>query len=153
MEDIHVNDIDDLYTCKIQVIKENQAKFECMIHNGKKINDIIEDIENKRQEDMSMNDDESEVAYEETTTADEMKDFNKDYDKWKKEGQKQLKYLKQFTDVISPEDLKVLINGLNCQQRKIFDDIIERETSSQTEKEPYYVFIAGEAGVNIFNFD
>ena len=63
-----------------------------------------------------------------------------------KDGQRNLVYLKQFTDVIAPEELNKLINGLNNQQRKIFDDIMEREMCPNIEKEPYYVFIAGEAG-------
>ena len=39
-----------------------------------------------------------------------------------------------------------MVNGLNSQQRKIFDDLIEREMCRNEQKEPYYVFIAGEAG-------
>ena len=52
----------------------------------------------------------SEEDYEETTTED-INDFNKIYDKWKKDREKTLKHLKQFTDVICPEELRKLING------------------------------------------
>ena len=145
MEQIHEHDIEELYNSKRNIIEENKSKFENMSHGGKKMNEII-DLEKQREENLMRNECDSEDEYEETTTADELKDFQKDFDKWKKEGQKNIKYLKQFTDVICPEDLKTLINGLNGQQRKIFDDILERETCSLTEKEPYHVFIAGEAG-------
>ena len=117
-----------------------------MSFGNKTFNDIMDEIEKQREDNMLNEKSEEENEYEETTTADELKDFQKDYDKWKKDGQTNLKYLKQFTEVISPEELKKLINGLNSQQRKIFDDIIERETCSITEKGPYHVFIAGEAG-------
>ena len=103
-------------------------------------------METKTREDELLNESYEEDEYEETTTAEEMRDFEEDFQKWKKEGSKGLKYLKQFTDLISPEELNKQICGLNSQQRKIFDDIIERETCRGSEKVPYYVFIAGEAG-------
>ena len=59
---------------------------------------------------------------------------------------KNLRNMQQFTDVIEPEQLRKLINTLNSQQRKIFDDLIEREISRDIDKDPYYVFIAGDAG-------
>ena len=145
MKEIHEQDLDDLFEDKVIIIEKNQAKFEKKL-GGIKINDIIADVESKSKEDNMLNDSDEENDYEETTTTEEMKDFEKDFEKWKKDGSKGIKYLKQFTDVICPEELKKLICGLNSQQRKIFDDIIERETCISTEKEPYYVFIAGEAG-------
>ena len=35
---------------------------------------------------------------------------------------------------------------MNSQQSKVFHDIIEREICRDQEKEPYFLFIAGEAG-------
>ena len=64
----------------------------------------------------------------------------------KKQNDKNLKYLKQFTDVIEPLELNKLINSLNCEQRKIFDDLVEREVSREVERDPYHVYIAGDAG-------
>ena len=103
-------------------------------------------METRNNENKLSDDSREEDDYEETTTAMELEDFEKDLQKWKKEGSKGLQYLKQFTDVICPDELKKLICGLNNQERKIFHDLIERETSISEEKEPYYVFIAGEAG-------
>ena len=48
-----------------------------MIHNGKKINEILDDIEKKKQENYNNDDTDSEEEYEETTTTEEMKDFHK----------------------------------------------------------------------------
>ena len=145
MKEIHEQDLDELFDNKVVIIENNQAKFEKKF-GGIKINDIIADMESKSKEDNTQNESDEENDYEETTTNEEMKDFEKDFEKWKKDGSKGIKYLKQFTDVICPGELNKLICGLNSQQRKIFDDIIERETCISTEKEPYYVFIAGEAG-------
>ena len=106
--------------------------------------DILKDIEEKRaneQEEQLPDED-----YEETTTFEELKDFEKDYEKWKKQGTVGLRNLKQFTDVLDVEELKKLISGLNSEQRKIHDDLCERECAIHEEKEPFHVFIAGEAG-------
>ena len=100
-----------------------------MNYGGKKMNEILDQMEKNREENKINEESDSETEYEETTAAEELKDFEKDYEKWKKDGQRNVKYLKQFTDVICPDELKSLINGLNYQQRKIFDDLIERETS------------------------
>ena len=143
MKEIHEMDIEELYDNQIAVIEKNQAKFENKFDGGRLINDIIAEAESKNKEDNIIDEEEE---YEETTTAAELQDFEKDFEKWKREGSKQLKYLTQFTDVLCPEELKKLICGLNNQQRKIFDDIMERETCIGVEKEPYFVFISGEAG-------
>ena len=87
MEQIHEHDIEELYNSKRNIIEENKSKFENMSHGGKKMNEII-DLEKQREENLMRNECDSEDEYEETTTADELKDFQKDFDKWKKEGQK-----------------------------------------------------------------
>ena len=79
MEEIHSKDIEDLYNCKIKIIGENQAKFENMNASGKKMNDILNEIEKQREENKSDDEGNSEDEYDETTTADEMKDFQKDF--------------------------------------------------------------------------
>ena len=59
-----------------------------MIYNGKQINEILEDIEKKRHENLNADESDCEEKYEETTTTEELKDFNKDCNKWKKGGKK-----------------------------------------------------------------
>ncbi len=141
MKDIHDKDIFELYDVNLQILGENEKKFS----KHMEMSNIIDDIQRQRGEtgttDCLLDDD------EDNADDPEVREFEHEFDQWaKKEGQKNLKHLQQFTDVIEPEELKKLVNGLNSQQRKIFDDLIEREMCRNEQKEPYYVFIAGEAG-------
>ena len=78
--------------------------------------------------------------------SDEVKEFTLEFDEQlKKQSNKNLKHLQQFTDVIEPVELNKLINTLNSEQRKFFDDLVEREVSREVEKDPYPVYIAGYA--------
>lgn len=47
---------------------------------------------------------------------------------------------------LSIEELTKRVRGLNPQQRRIFDDIIERLTDPDAENKPFYLYLAGEAG-------
>ena len=143
IKDIHNKDIHDLYRDNISVIDKNERKFAKNIEMSNLINDIQKQREEKVIHDFTPEVDE----YEETTSAEEINEFEAEFEKWaKQQGEKSLRHLQQFTDVIEPEQLRKLINTLNSQQRKIFDDLIEREISRDIEKDPYYVFIAGDAG-------
>ena len=143
MRDIHEMDIESLYEKHLGTILENQAKFEFKFE-GKSMAEILTEFEENRDEILNLEDQENDFL--ETTTIDEMEDFAKEYDKWLKEGSKGLASIKQFTDVLRPEEHLKLVSGLNRQQRKIHDDLVERETCIDEEKAPYHVFIAGEAG-------
>ena len=104
------------------------------------IDGIQKDREEKQLQDTSNEADDDDAS-------EEVKEFTQEFDEWlKKQNDKNLKYLKQFTDVIEPLELNKLINSLNCEQRKIFDDLVEREVSREVERDPYHVYIAGDAG-------
>ncbi|NRA06503.1 MAG: AAA family ATPase, partial [Nitrosopumilus sp.] len=47
---------------------------------------------------------------------------------------------------LDPVELRKNISSLNSQQRQIFDDIMERVIASDSEENPFYCYIAGEAG-------
>ena len=49
-------------------------------------------------------------------------------------------------NILSIESLRSNISSLNHQQRRIFDDWIERMVSFSLEENPSYLYIAGEAG-------
>ena len=49
--------------------------------------------------------------------------------------------------VVTIEDIRRRINTLNFEQQKIFTDVIERLSSYDKEEKPFYLYIAGEAGV------
>ena len=47
----------------------------------------------------------------------------------------------------SPEDLRTGIMKLNVEQRKVFDEVMERLFSDDIIENPFYNHLAGEAGV------
>ena len=106
--------------------------------------DIIESIE-KQVQDINEDDqgeiDDDGFTEEESTTAEELENF----EKWAKhQAQKSLMKHKDLTSLIQVEDLRNLIIKLNEQQRKIFDDFCERLLGD--DNPPFYLYIAGEAG-------
>ena len=44
------------------------------------------------------------------------------------------------------EELNKCVRSLNSQQRRIFDDIIEKLADPDVEKSPFYLYLGGEAG-------
>ena len=144
IKEIHQKDIEALYELNLTTIIENQSKYEFKF-DGKSMAEILMDLEENLNENVDLEDD-MEENFMETTTIEEMEDFEKDIKKWQQEGSKGLASLKQFTDVLHVEEHRKLISGLNFQQRKIHDDLVEREISNDEDKEPFHVFIAGKAG-------
>ena len=77
--------------------------------------------------------DEPDEYFAETTTVDEVCDF----EKWaKNQANKQLECVKQYTNLQDTLSLRKTISDLNSQQSKVFHDIIEREICRDQEKEP-----------------
>ena len=54
--------------------------------------------------------------------------------------------MSQFLSLKSPLEFRKKICELNNQQRKLFDDIMERETSTDVDKQPFFVYVAGAGG-------
>ena len=97
------------------------------------------DANNEDDEDEQISEDEE----LETTSKSDIKDFNK----WaKNEAYKDLSSFKKFTNLTSIENLRQNVSSLNTQQRKLFDDLVERLVSTDIDDNPCYLFIAGEAG-------
>ena len=140
MKEIHDLDIFELFEEKKEIIFSNESKYTKHLEMCNIIDGIQKDREDKQLQDTSNEADDDDAS-------EEVKEFTQEFDDWlKKENDKNLKYLKQFTDVIEPLELNKLINSLNCEQRKIFDDLVEREVSREVERDPYHVYIAGDAG-------
>ena len=139
IEEIHEKDINKLYTDHEASILEKREIFE----KHKVMTDIIESIE-RQVEDKIQDDQEEEddgFIEEESTTADELDNF----EKWAKhQAKKSLVKYKHLTSVIKLEELRNLIIKLNGQQRKFFDDFCERLL--EDDNPPFYLYIAGEAG-------
>jgi DNA replication protein DnaC len=113
------------------------------------IQKVQEKEEDKLEDDDEENEEETEL---ETTSEKDLQDF----DKWaKNQAQKTLKNMAQYISLQSPLEFRKKICELNCQQRKLFDDIMERETSTDVDKQPYYAYVAGAAGTgksHLFKF-
>ena len=104
-----------------------------MFEAHKVMTDIIKDIQRLHEEDNIQlendneeeeSNDESDNYFAETTTEEEVFDF----EKWaKNQANKQLDCVKQYTDLQDILLLRKTISDLNNQQSKVFHDIIERE--------------------------
>ena len=141
LKDIHTQDPILLYSENENEIERVRARYE-------KHRNIVEAVENQQNQgeiqDDSANEDENEQGFIdiESTTADEMNDFNK-YVKAK--AQNQINKYNEGKVRMNDDTYLSNIASLNTQQRKIFDDFVERITD-QTENTPFYLYIGGEAG-------
>ena len=140
LRDIHSHDPLFLYTEKESEIERVRGHFE-------KHRRIVEAVANR--EDNDRNDDyDDEMEDEdrfldiETTTAEEMKDFNKYV---QTQAQNQINKYNEGKVRMNDDTYLSNIASLNSQQRKMFDDFVERITD-QTEFKPFYLYIGGEAG-------
>ena len=146
MLEIHDKNVKSLVFDNWKQIQERRLEFEA----HKVMTDIVKDIQASLDEDQILEDDEDREQNEnidpsvvESTLDEEIIDF----DKWaKKQAVKHLETVQQFTNLQDYSSLRKSISELNRQQRKIFDDIMEREISPLNEREPYFLFIGGEAG-------
>ena len=143
LTDIHEKDVKDLVLQNWEMIQEKRAKFEAYKVMTDMITDIQKIQENKEDNLIEDEEEESEIPPLETTSEADLKDF----DKWaKKQAQNSLKSMSHYISLKSPLEFRKQICELNCQQRKLFDDIMERETSLDADKQPYFVYVAGAAG-------
>ena len=143
LRDIHSKDPSLLYT-------ENENAIERVRGHYEKHRKIVEAVANheNQEENQSHDSDDDDAENEdrfldiETTTAEEMKDFNKYV---KAQAQNQINKYNEGKERMNDDTYLSNIASLNSQQRKIFDDYVERVTD-QTESAPFYVYIGGEAG-------
>ena len=138
--DIHLKDVVSLY-------KENEDSIEAVRKRFEKHRAMVQAVreqEEKRVNEPSSDDEDSDGEYsdEETTTAGEMKDFQ---DYVKKQAQNQIRKYKEGKEEVPEDEYLSKIDSLNSQQRKIFNDYVERISNPESE-EPFYLYISGEAG-------
>ena len=101
----------------------------------------IQSDEAKNEE--NLNDEEDESDEIETTSSLQIENFNN----WARaQASKDLSEFKSLTSVCDLIDLKSRIISLNYQQRLLFDDIVERMASMDTEEKPFYLLLSGNAG-------
>ena len=93
--------------------------------------------------DLEENDeDENEYIEDETTNPDEKADFEKHV---KEQARKAVSKYNEGSESLAEDKYLDLVNMLNEQQRKIFDDFAER-INSGIDDDPFYLYIGGEAG-------
>ena len=139
MSEIHEKNVTEMYLNNEKEIERKRNNFE----KHKILADVINTMQKEKESELE---DEDEInsnnfSFEETTSAEELKSF----DKWAKEQAKgMLRKHKELTSIVKLESLRDMIIKLNDQQRRIFDDFCERMICE--DDNPIYLFIAGEAG-------
>ena len=103
--------------------------------------EAVEEAEKKGEEmDELEEDEESTYIDEETTAEKDIEDFEKSL---KADAKKMLTNFNDGVTEISEENYLEIISKLNNDQRKIFDDFVERINCNG---DPFYLYIGGEAG-------
>ena len=140
MDEIHRCDVKALLAEHSETIAEKRAKFE----KYQTMLDLISSIQSKIEKDENEEGQNEEEAEDiESTTLEDIDDFNK----WaKSQASKDLSKFKNLTNVCNLDEFRKKISSLTKQQRQMFDDFVERMTSTDLEEKPIYLFIAGNAG-------
>ena len=138
--DIHTKDIKSLYEENKISIEKRRDKFE----KHKAIVEMIREAEKEKENDNLEEDIEEDDIYidEETTTLDEIADFEKHV---KQQASKVVNNFNMGLEVMLEDKYLEQVGLLNGQQRKFFDDFVERINSGDDE-DPFYLYIGGEAG-------
>ena len=139
-KDIHINDVKELLAENIDTIEEKRSIFE----KYKLMSDLIATIQSEKDNNQEGVEEEDEELNEiETTDINEIEQFNK----WARmQASKDLSKFKDLTKVCELNELRSKIASLNCQQRRLFDDISERYASHDSTERPFYLFLSGNAG-------
>ena len=79
----------------------------------------------------------------ETTSHFDIQQFNS----WvRNQASKDLLQFKNLMNICDLSELRSKICSLNCQQRKLFDDVVERLASFNIDEKSFYLFLSGNAG-------
>ena len=122
-EDIHSKDVKQLLSENSVTIERNRSAFE----KYKLMTDLISTIQPEAETDEDATND-GDVGNEEieTTSPDDITEFNK----WAKtQASKDLAKFKNLTNICDINELRGKISSLNGQQRRLFDDFMERVVS------------------------
>ena len=128
-------------------IDEKRAKFGkhlTMVEFLEKVQAEKECKSLEEDEDEEDNGHGDEYMEDETTDLMDIKEFEK---LAKRDDKLLLRQFKEEIDMrLNMSEFRDLISGLNHQQRRIFDDIVERLCDVSENKQPFYVYIGGNAG-------
>ena len=139
IKDIHSKDVKLLYLENEILIEENRNKYE----KHKVIMELVENAEVLRENMGEESDEESEYIEEETTKEIDIKDFEKSV---KNQAKKMIEnYYAGKEESMTENEHRVMVNQLNIQQRRIYNDFAER-IKFHSEGDRFYLYIGGEAG-------
>ena len=141
MRDIHGQNVLELYEVNKDQIDNVRGQFE---KHQEMVNVIKEHEKNQEKPPEDLDDDEEEEKFEdeETTNPSDVEQFIKET---KAAAKKKLSN-SYPAETVSDDKYLEMINSLNSEQRKIFNDIVER-FNDMTDSDPFYLYIGGEAGV------
>ena len=100
------------------------------------VEDIIDNVEDSDDEEETNEDMDNLDKIQETTSEADIEQFLQDF------GQEKV----ETTDLIDKDELLKMIRSLNVQQRKIFDDVLERLLRTDLQDSPFYLYVSGDAG-------
>ena len=139
--EIHNKNVEELYMRNANDIEERRKKFE----KHSDMVEVIKDMEANKESCDDLEEDErdkTEYIEDETTNEEELVDFEKYV---KTLAKQQISNYNQGLECLQENVYLDLVQSLNGQQRKIFDDFVER-INSAIEEDPFYLYIGGEAG-------
>jgi predicted ATPase len=145
MRDVHNHDPLQLYNHHKDMMETNRKKYE----HKSKINELIKNIDKEKEEKMEETDDDEEDYIDEDTSTEQEREIHDaevgaTFDKQaaiKSSPKEDKNYI-----YLTIEELTKRVRSLNPQQRRIFDDIIERLSDPNVENKPFYLYLAGGAG-------
>lgn len=141
IKDIHDKNVIELVGKNHEVINNNRKKFE----QNSLINDMIKRIE--KEKDNLSNEESDDEREEETTERYLIDEHQEAYDKHDKQKAKDSLPKDETTlNFLDPVELRKWITSLNCEQRQLFDDIMERAVAGDLEDDPSFTYIGGGAG-------
>ena len=142
MSQIHTGDVTQLYLENQNQIEIERSHFE----KHKKLADLVAEIEKDQDKPLGDIDEDYEDQHdgfevEETTDPADLEKFAKEAQAAAKSSLRNCHPVEKMPN----DEYLEKINSLNTEQRRIFDDIVER-LMDVAEPEPFYLYIGGEAG-------
>ena len=141
MEEIHQHDVKELLSNNRETIEEKREIFE----KYRLMTDLVRNIQAKDDKETETENFEKEDIEEEleSTERSEIENFNR----WaKNQAKNDLKDFKNVINLCDMNTLRMNISSLNSQQRRLFDDVMERMIESDIDERPFCLFISGNAG-------
>ena len=143
MVEIHSENVSELYERNQQQIELVRGQFEKHRH----LTDLVDDLEKKPDNDLGEIDEAEEeqegFKLEETTSPSDIEKYMKEARAVAERSLTSSHPMEKLPD----DQYLEKVNSLNPEQRRIFDDIVERLMDiTNPDQEPFYLYIGGEAG-------